>query len=472
MTKVLIVDDDRNYVSALASLVRKKGLEVDIARRCNVANKKVAMNEHDLVFVDMILPDGDGMDVIRNAPEAYTGHFYIMTGHPGLKPSAHILTGQAVDYLVKPVTTRKIDDVLGRYREEQIAKKRRLEKQKANNQNNKSGGIYSHPPSDIPITRGASQEIIGDSTPVRKILHDINRLGATRASVLVQGESGTGKELVARKIHLLGKRKGKLYGINCSAIPGEINGYDLFGDEKGSFTGPDKRHKGILERAHGGTLFLDEITAMPVDIQANLLRVLETGKLFLAGSRQTIDIDVRFIATTNSDPVEAVKAGKLREDLYFRLAEMTVIVPPLRSRGKDILMLARYFLDHLNEAYGDNKTLDDGGKFALVKYRWPGNVRELNHAVHRAFITSDNVLDFSEIENMTEQITNHNEHSGFLGSTIAGMEKQLILETLAHFDNNKPRAAEVLGISLKTLYNRLNRYNRPNHNKLNPPRAR
>ena len=463
MSRALIIDDDKNYVSALSEVVKRNGFAVDTLDRFSAGQAEIERNRHEIVFVDMILPDGNGMDIIRDAPAAFSGKFYVMTGYPSVDTAISALTGRAVDYLVKPVTTKKIENLLTRFMENRAREKARP----ATVANMSLGGSVA--PSPQIFTPGPTQQIIGSSAPIRKMLHDIHRLAVTNVSVLIQGESGTGKELVAHRIHALSSREGELHAVNCGTISGEQIASELFGHEKGSFPGANKARTGLLERARGGTLFLDEITEMNNDMQVCLLRVLESGKFSKLGSSKELNMDVRILAATNADPIEAIRKGKLREDLYFRLAEMPVIVPPLRNRGKDILVLAEHFLDMLNEQYEQNKRLEDAGKVTLMKYQWPGNVRELSHAIHQAYIVSDETLDLSNIPDMMDHGIAQTPGSRYLGKTIAEMEKELILETLAHLENDKPRTAELLGISLKTLYNRLNRYNRPQHTRMVRP---
>jgi DNA-binding NtrC family response regulator len=287
----------------------------------------------------------------------------------------------------------------------------------------------------------------------------IERVAPTDASVLIVGESGSGKELVASTIHRSSGRRGPFIAVNCGAIPASLVEAELFGYEKGAFTGAVRTHRGYFERAAGGTLFLDEITEMSPDAQVRLLRVLETGKFWRVGGDSEIRADARVIAATNSELAEAVAQGRLREDLMYRLAVFPLHLPPLRSRGADIELLARHFLEQLNEEAGTRKTLSQRSLELLRIHRWPGNVRELKNCVHRAFILSD---DEVEIQRMLPGAPVEPAEPGRLsfaiGTPLSAMEKRTILATLAHCQGNKRRAAQVLGVSLKTLYNRLNEY--------------
>jgi DNA-binding NtrC family response regulator len=294
----------------------------------------------------------------------------------------------------------------------------------------------------------------------------IERGAPTEATVLLIGESGVGKELVAETIHKLSRRAdGPLIAINCGSIPTSLIEAELFGYEKGSFTGASRSHAGVFERAHGGTLFLDEITEMPLEMQTRLLRVLEIGRFYRVGGTQEINTDFRVIAATNREVIEAVRERRLREDVMYRLAVFPIRVPALRDRAEDSLLLARHFLRSLNQRAGLDKQLSAGSLEALRRHSWPGNVRELKNAVERAFILADDVVDLApNILPRLDSATNGGaESDGVLlavGSRLDEAERSLIEATLEHFEGNKRRTAEVLGCSLKTLYNKLHRYAR------------
>ncbi|CAJ0734328.1 Regulatory protein AtoC [Ralstonia mannitolilytica] len=280
--------------------------------------------------------------------------------------------------------------------------------------------------------------------------------------MLLIGESGTGKELAAQTIHDLSlRRKQPFLPVNCGAISPNLIESEMFGHERGSFTGADRQHKGYFERANGGTLFLDEITEMPIELQVKLLRVLETGVFMRVGTNREIDSDVRVIAATNRDPEEAVADGKLRADLYHRLNVFPLQLPPLRERGKDVELLAQHFLDQLNAQNNTKKTFLPSALETLRAYNWPGNVRELRNYVQRAYILSDDAgIDTA---NVPLQVSSTQPSSGStltisVGTSLASADKKLILATLEQCGGVKKRAAELLGISLKTLYNRLEEY--------------
>ena len=303
--------------------------------------------------------------------------------------------------------------------------------------------------------------LIGRSSAIDAVLQLIARVAPTEATVLVCGESGSGKELVARSIHdLSARRSGPFVAINCGAVPPTLVESELFGHEKGSFTGAVGTHRGLIERAEGGTLFLDEITEMPLDLQVRLLRFLETRSFYRVGGREELRADLRVIAATNRNPGQAVRDGQLREDLLYRLAVFPIDVPPLRAREGDAALLGRHFLDNLNRAHGTDKRFSAAASATLRSHTWPGNVRELRNAVERAYILCDEIVELEPETMPSNGVTNQAELRIPIGTRLADVERSLIEATLGHFMGNKRRAAEVLGCSLKTLYNKLAAYQR------------
>jgi DNA-binding NtrC family response regulator len=317
--------------------------------------------------------------------------------------------------------------------------------------------------------------LLGASAAMQEVFRLIERVGPTEASVLLTGESGTGKELAAQSIHECSARRGKPFiAINCGAIPAGLIEAELFGYEKGSFTGAVRAHAGVFERAEGGTLLLDEVTEMPLDMQTRLLRVLETRRFYRVGASTEYTCDVRVIAATNRCPLQAVQSGQLREDLLYRLAVFPVELPPLRNRGDDVELLANYFLDELNAQAVTQKRLSALARMTLKQHSWPGNVRELKNCIERAFILGDNTLELAPlIQNASARGAEQNGGTEYaadrgrldirVGSRIYDMERSLIEATLDYFKGNKRRAADALGCSLKTLYNKLNGYSQSQH---------
>ena len=302
--------------------------------------------------------------------------------------------------------------------------------------------------------------MLGTSAVMREVKRLIQRVGPTEASVLITGESGSGKELVAQLIHAGSSRsEGPFVAINCGAIPAGLIEAELFGYEKGSFTGAGRAHAGVFERAEGGTLFLDEITEMPLDMQTRLLRVLETRKYYRVGGVLELDTDVRVIAASNRCPLKAVQKGQLREDILYRLAVFPIGVPPLRERCEDIVLLADHFLGDLNAREATNKRFSEASSNLLTQHNWPGNVRELKNCVERAFILCDADLELAPLISESKAAEHRSVSLEIkVGSSIDEVERSLIEATLQHFRGNKRRTADTLGCSLKTLYNKLHVY--------------
>jgi DNA-binding NtrC family response regulator len=322
--------------------------------------------------------------------------------------------------------------------------------------------------------------LYGACQPMRDLFRGLDRLSRSTAPVMILGESGSGKELVATTLHHLSARKDRPFiAVNCGAIPENLIESELFGHERGSFTGAARTHRGCFERADGGTLFLDEVTEMPVEMQVRLLRVLETGRFTRVGGDQEIGADVRVLAASNRDLRQAVASGKLREDLMYRLCVIPVNVPPLRDRGDDAVLLAEMFLAELNEEQGEQKFLSPDGRRRIVEHAWPGNVRELKNVIHRAFVLSDEEvqIDIGTFSALGQGRSDDGATVTTIGSAMAtpatsdpsalritvGMslddvERTLITATLQAVGGSKTEAARLLGISLKTMYNRLHAY--------------
>ena len=311
---------------------------------------------------------------------------------------------------------------------------------------------------------GRFGHLVGRSEPMRRVYEQIARVAGTSVTVFLTGESGTGKELVARTVHDLSRRRSRPFlAVNCGAISPNLIESEIFGHEKGSFTGAERQHQGFFERAHGGTLFLDEITEMPVALQVKLLRVLETGTFMRVGSTTPQETDVRVIAATNRDPAEAVAGGALREDLFYRLNVFPVELPPLRERRQDLPLLVEHFLREIAQREGAPKHASTAALQQLAQYRWPGNVRELRNVLQRAYVMAagDEITDqWLPRDILAEPV--RNTAAGTIevavGTPLAAVERQLILATLEHYGHQKERTAAALGVSLKTLYNRLKEY--------------
>ncbi|MFI4888081.1 MAG: sigma-54-dependent transcriptional regulator [Burkholderiales bacterium] len=443
MPHALIVDDDARAAEALAELVADHGFTTACADSLQSA-RDLLSTAPDVILLDLVLPDGNGLELLRDAMarESET-QVIVVTGHATLESSIEAMRRGATDYLLKPINLSQLRGILSR-----VARPPELSAEVKDLRSElRSLGHFGR--------------LVGGSAPMQRLYDQLSRVASTNATVFLNGESGTGKEMVAQTIHEVSRRRLRPFlAINCGAISAHIIESELFGHEKGSFTGAARQHRGYFERAHGGTLFLDEITEMPMDLQVKLLRVLETQAVSRVGSDRLIDIDVRVLAASNRNPSDAVSAGKLRKDLLYRLQVFPLYVPPLRERSDDIELLVTHFLADLNQRSNTHKALTPSAIDRMRRYHWPGNVRELANAVHRAYIMADG--DWITQVGLAPEPALSADYSGRafqvgVGDRIDAMEKRLILATVQH-THTKEAAAEILGISVKTLYNRLRAY--------------
>jgi len=329
-------------------------------------------------------------------------------------------------------------------------------------------GVVRPGPKPPPPALDQFGHLFGSSEVMRDLYRQLRKAARTEATLLITGESGTGKELIARSVHSYSARRDREFeSINCSAIPGELIESELFGHEKGSFTGADRTHRGVFERAGDGTLFLDEITEMPMAAQAKLLRILETNRFRRLGGKEEMRCRARVIAAGNRDPQQAIDDGELRLDLYYRLCQMEILAPPLRDRGDDIVRLARHFTHFYTRQTGRSVRLGEDAEHRLLGHLWPGNVRELRHCILSAARMARDVIRIQDIDNILESTPSMGSDASprsvtelRAGMTIAEAEEALIALTLKETDGVKAKAARLLGISVRTLYNRMQRYHR------------
>ena len=447
MPHVLIVDDDVNAASTLAELVVEEGFTTSTANNLREGRRQMAIRRPDVVLLDLVLPDGSGMDLIQDVESRETTEIVLITGHASMESSIEALRLGAADYLIKPINLTQLQGILSR-----VARPADLKTEI----NTLRGELR---------TLGRFGKLLGISPVMQRVYDQVAKVAPTAATVLITGESGTGKEMVAQTIHELSRRKKQpILAVNCGAISPQLIESEMFGHEKGSFTGANRQHRGYFERAHGGTLFLDEITEMPLELQVKLLRVLESGTFSRVGSDEVLEADVRIIAASNRVPIEAVASGKLREDLHYRLEVFPLQLPALRDRREDIEILTDHFLAELNRTEGSTKIFLPDALEVLRAYRWPGNVRELRNVVQRSYIMAeDDTIDSRDLpQDLGSQRPDGGPYLGLaVGATIADVEKRLILATLDQCGGTKEKAAEMLGISLKTLYNRLREYGTP-----------
>ncbi len=434
--KVLIVDDNVEFQSAVADLAALANCSATRATTLREARKVARDGHFDLLVLDLDMPDGNGLDLLDDLDLAALGQVAVVTGQPTVESAIRAVRSPVVDYLLKPLAPEALTALLERAH---------LHARARQSTQSSTGGDFSG--------------MIGQSVAIREVFEQIRRVAPLDVIVFLRGESGTGKELVARALHDRSGRNGAFVAFNCGAVAPELLSSQLFGHERGSFTGALQSHAGFFERAHGGTLFLDEITEMPPALQVYLLRVLESGSLTRVGGSREISIDVRIIAATNRDPALAVADGSLRQDLYFRLLDFPIALPTLTERNGDIPLLAQRFLGRLNERYGTRRFLTAAALDHLATRAWPGNVRELRNAVQRAYILATGDAIEMQSERATFSVNAADGSICFrVGMTFEEIEREMLLKTLAHHGNNKRRAAKTLGITAKTIYNRLLRY--------------
>lgn len=446
----LLVDDDPNVLLPFSELVEREGFQTGVAGTLEDARALIRGQAPDVVLIDLILPDGNGMDLVKELNSSTL--VVLITGHASVDTAVEGLRQGVSDYLTKPVDIGRLKAVLAN-----VLRTRELKEE--------ISGLRGE------LRKlGRFGQLIGASPAMQNLYDLIGRVAPTDATVLLTGESGTGKDVVAQTLHELSRRsKEPFLPLNCGAVSPTLIESELFGHERGSFTGADRTHKGYFERATTGTLFLDEITEMPIELQVKLLRVLETGALTRLGGERPIDVDVRVIASSNRDPEQLASQGKMREDLLYRLKVFSIYLPPLRERGDDVELLAEHFLEVFNNAEGTHKTISRAAMQVLRRYNWPGNVRELKNVMHHAFILADQEIGPNcwppQLAGGADDQSQPDPHLASepnlqlkVGTSLAAADRRLILATLDQFGGDKRKAAQVLGISVKTLYNRLNEY--------------
>jgi DNA-binding NtrC family response regulator len=443
--RALLVDDEPEHLEAMQALVERQGFATRTAISLETARTALEQENFDLLITDLQLPDGTSMDLLPLMELRPAMDVVLVTGHASVDTAVRAIRSGVTDYLTKPIDVRRLEKVLAH-----VERAARLRGQ--------VGALREE-------LRGLGRfgRLIGASAPMQAVYDQVQKVSRTDATVLVTGETGTGKELVAETLHELSARSDHPFvPLNCGAISPNLIESELFGHEKGSFTGATDRRFGCFERADGGTLFLDEITEMSADLQVKLLRALESNTVQRVGGNASIPIDVRVIAATNRDPHPAVADGSLREDLLYRLLVFPIHLPPLRSRDDDLDLLAEHFLAQHNHRGGTHKELTRAARERLRHHTWPGNVRELRNVIERAFIMAETDVDAECISLAgaagVPAAAGGSENLGIrVGMSNDEVERILTLATLDHYGEKK-RTADVLGISLKTLYNRLKSY--------------
>ncbi len=447
--RVLIVEDEENARKGYEQLLQRWGYEVLGVGTAEDALAKFSNFQPDSLIADVELPGMNGLDLLAQLGEELRQvPAIIITGKGSEERAVAAIESRAFWYIEKPLKPPILKALLERALEATHDKKKLEVLQRALRETGRLG------------------DLVGASKPMQDVMRIVEMAAPSSASVLITGETGSGKEIVARTLHKLSPRaSGPFVAINCSAIPESLMESEIFGHERGAFTGAAERRVGCFELADGGTLLLDEIGEMPAPTQAKLLRVLEDRKVRRLGSKTETPVDVRVIAATNKDPEQAVASGHMRQDLYFRLNVFHVNLPPLRDHKEDIPLLVDHILRDINAKHGKNvRGIGAEVMDIFMSHTWPGNIRELRNVLERSAIMCEK--DLISRANLPGEFGKTAAKSGSdlgslkfpIGTTVEAMERELILQTLAATNNNKTRAAELLGISLKTLHNKLKEY--------------
>lgn len=437
---ILIVDDEATVCNSLEEWFLEDGFSVKTAMSGEEALKVLSEGPVDIILLDIKMPGMDGITLQRKIREFDTrAVIIIMTAYASVDTAVEALKLGAFDYVTKPFDpedlTRLVNNALKQkdLSDENVRLKESL------------------------TMRDGIHEIVAESAEMKRVLDMVQTVAETDSTVLVRGESGTGKELVARAIHSQSRRRFlPIVSVNCGAIPETLLESELFGHEKGSFTGAMYRRKGRLELAHGGTLFLDEIGDITPQMQVDLLRVLETKRFSRLGGAEEIEVDFRLICATNKNLEDLMAAGTFREDLYYRINVFTIAIPPLRERRADILPMARYFIEKYARAMGRaEKTIAPEAEEIILTHPWPGNVRELENAIERAMVVGRTPR--LEAGDLPLKVNEQQAGNGGV-MTLEEVEKQQIVKVLQNTEGNVTRAAALLGIDRVTLYNKLKKY--------------
>lgn len=449
--RIVIAEDDGVQREILHDILREAGYDVDVFGSPRDALAALENSVYDLLLTDLRMPDMDGLDLLREAlrlrPELSV---VVMTAYATVQTAVTAMKEGACDYLAKPFDKDELLVVVGKA----------LEQSELRRENRHLR--------DLITDATALGNIVGQSSAMQRVFDTVRRATRVSSTVLIQGESGTGKEMVARHIHFAGPRKAKPFiVVNCAAIPDTLVESELFGHEKGAFTGAETSRQGKFEVANGGTLFLDEIGDMQLESQAKLLRVLQDGLVERVGSSQSRRVDVRVIAATNRELKSVVDEGRFREDLYFRIEVLPIRIPPLRERIEDLPLLVDHFRQKLATRLGQPApALSAAAIDAMKRYRWPGNVRELENTLEQVFILCDK--DTIAVDDLPEKLRTREPQTGEVdlpagGLVLEELEQDLIRQALARSGGRIKDAAELLGLSYKTLQYRLKKHDIDKH---------
>jgi DNA-binding NtrC family response regulator len=446
--RILVVDDEETIRRLLKDLLEANGYEVEVAGDAHAAMQRLKAREFEVVLTDLMLPDGDGLEVLRVArARPYEPEVLIITAYGTIDSAVEAVRGGAFDYLTKPLATQKLLLTVER------AIERRTLKHEVSNLRREVGERY------------APQNLIAASPAMRRILELVEVVAASDSSVLIQGESGTGKELVARAIHFRGARAARPFiAINCAALPEALLESELFGYAKGAFTGAATDRKGLFEEADSGTILLDEIGDMPVLLQAKLLRVLQEGEVRRVGAASVRRVDVRIVASSNRDLAGLIRESKFREDLFYRLNVIPLVIPPLRERKEDIVPLCGHFLALYGGKLGRKTQSLSAEAFQLVQnHDWPGNIRELENVIARAVtLSASPVISTEEFKVIFSlggpRLADSAGAAGRSDDAPSNKEREEIRNALKAANGNQTRAALALGMGRNTLWRKMKKY--------------
>lgn len=445
--RILIVDDDEGMQFALAEVLKQGKYQVEIAASAEMALEKLKQNRFDLIFLDIRLPGMSGLEAIPKIQEIYHNAIVIViTAHGSRETGLEAMQRGAYDYLTKPFRINELKVIT-----ERALEKRKLQKElDAYREQMRSSSLF--------------ENLIGKSPPMQAVYELAAKVAPTDTTVLIYGESGTGKERLAEEIHTRSLRKNNAFvKVNCVAIPEGLLESELFGHEKGAFTGASASKLGKFELADKGTFFLDEIGDMNLNAQAKLLRVLQQREFERVGGTRPIKVDVRIICATNKNLIHAIRTGQFREDLFFRLNVVSINLPPLRERKEDIPLLVEYFIAKASAKVRKNViSISSAAMEKLTAHSWPGNVRELENCIERAVVVADGVVIMSDdlitFDQMDKYAISMSEEVRQLDETIEAIEKQLILEALSEAKGVQAEAAKKLGITERSLWHRVKKY--------------
>ena len=450
MQSILIVDDEKSIRESLTGILQDEGFSPVSVESGEAAIDKVSEDKPDLILLDIWMPGMDGMETLTKIRDIYPDQLVVMmSGHGTIETAVKATKLGAYDFIEKPLSLEKVLLCI---------------------QNAVKVGQLVEENRELKAQIGKEHEMIGNSSVIRELKNQIRVAAPTSGWILISGENGTGKELVARAIHYNSHRKGKPFvEVNCAAIPEELIESELFGHEKGSFTGATAQRRGKFDQAHQGTLFLDEIGDMSLKTQAKVLRILQEHKFERVGGNKTIEVDVRVIAATNKDLEKEIAEGNFREDLYYRLNVIPFHVPPLRQRQTDIPELANHFLEYFcSKESRETKTLDDGAMEAIRSYSWPGNVRELKNLIERLVIMSPgNMITCSQLplsisghggQTAVKDLASISLTADTFRSAKEEFEKEFLIQKLEEHDWNISRTAEAIEIERSNLHRKIKAY--------------